>query len=70
MFEFVQVSEDWKYVAMVVDRLFLWVFVIICVVGTCTIILDAPLIKDPDSAYQGIHDPDAQINACGQGFVN
>ncbi|XP_075249150.1 neuronal acetylcholine receptor subunit alpha-3-like isoform X2 [Convolutriloba macropyga] len=68
--EFNSVSEDWKYVAMVVDRLFLWVFVIICVVGTCTIILDAPLIKDPDSAYTGIHDPEAQINACGQGFVN
>ncbi|KAJ8273518.1 hypothetical protein GJAV_G00102520 [Gymnothorax javanicus] len=28
------VSEDWKYVAMVIDRLFLWIFVFVCVVGT------------------------------------
>uniref|UniRef100_A0A8C9YK32 Cholinergic receptor nicotinic beta 2 subunit n=1 Tax=Sander lucioperca TaxID=283035 RepID=A0A8C9YK32_SANLU len=28
------VSEDWKYVAMVIDRLFLWIFVFVCVSGT------------------------------------
>uniref|UniRef100_A0A8C9ZWV0 Cholinergic receptor, nicotinic, beta 5b n=1 Tax=Sander lucioperca TaxID=283035 RepID=A0A8C9ZWV0_SANLU len=28
------IIEDWKYVAMVIDRLFLWIFVFVCVVGT------------------------------------
>ena len=41
-----QIVEDWKYVAMVLDRLFLWVFTVACVVGTFGIILQAPTIYD------------------------
>uniref|UniRef100_T1JG18 Uncharacterized protein n=1 Tax=Strigamia maritima TaxID=126957 RepID=T1JG18_STRMM len=41
-----QVKEDWKYVAMVLDRLFLWIFMLACVVGTCGIILQAPALYD------------------------
>lgn len=41
---FLQVIEDWKYVAMVVDRLFLWIFVIVCVVGTLGLFLQ-PLFQ-------------------------
>uniref|UniRef100_A0A5F8H5B9 Cholinergic receptor nicotinic alpha 6 subunit n=1 Tax=Monodelphis domestica TaxID=13616 RepID=A0A5F8H5B9_MONDO len=38
-----EVEDDWKYVAMVVDRVFLWVFIIVCVFGTAGLFLQ-PLI--------------------------
>jgi hypothetical protein len=41
-----QVEEDWKYVALVLDRLFLWLFALACVVGTACIILQAPTLYD------------------------
>lgn len=40
-----QVSEDWKYVAMVIDRLFLWIFVFVCVFGTLGMFLQ-PLFQN------------------------
>ncbi|XP_013415864.1 acetylcholine receptor subunit alpha-like [Lingula anatina] len=40
------VEEDWKYVAMVLDRLFLWIFTLACLVGTLGIILQAPTMYD------------------------
>ncbi|KAE8749187.1 hypothetical protein FOCC_FOCC004094 [Frankliniella occidentalis] len=41
-----QVKEDWKYVAMVLDRLFLWIFTLAVLVGTAGIILQAPSLYD------------------------
>jgi len=43
---FRQIKEDWKYVALVLDRLFLWIFTTACFVGTFGIILQAPTIYD------------------------
>lgn len=40
----ISIKEDWKYVAMVIDRLFLWIFTTACLVGTFGIILQAPTI--------------------------
>ena len=37
-----QVMEDWKYMAMVLDRLFLWLFTLTCFAGSGGIILRAP----------------------------
>uniref|UniRef100_A0A8C4F6R5 Neuronal acetylcholine receptor subunit alpha-3 n=1 Tax=Dicentrarchus labrax TaxID=13489 RepID=A0A8C4F6R5_DICLA len=39
-----EVEDDWKYVAMVIDRIFLWVFVTVCVLGTLGLFLQ-PLIS-------------------------
>uniref|UniRef100_A0A4W5L419 Cholinergic receptor nicotinic beta 2 subunit n=1 Tax=Hucho hucho TaxID=62062 RepID=A0A4W5L419_9TELE len=38
-------GEDWKYVAMVIDRLFLWIFIIVCVSGTVGMFLQ-PLFQN------------------------
>uniref|UniRef100_A0A3B3T3K0 Cholinergic receptor nicotinic beta 4 subunit n=1 Tax=Paramormyrops kingsleyae TaxID=1676925 RepID=A0A3B3T3K0_9TELE len=45
------VIDDWKYVAMVVDRLFLWIFVIVCVVGTVGLFLQ-PLFQNQTPPMQ------------------
>ncbi|XP_078533653.1 neuronal acetylcholine receptor subunit alpha-6 [Lissotriton helveticus] len=39
-----EVEDDWKYVAMVIDRVFLWVFIILCVLGTSGLFLQ-PLMQ-------------------------
>lgn len=46
-----QVIEDWKYVAMVVDRMFLWIFVIVCVGGTLGLFLQ-PVFQNPIAPVQ------------------
>ncbi|XP_071502940.1 neuronal acetylcholine receptor subunit alpha-3-like isoform X2 [Diadema antillarum] len=45
--EYNTIAEDWKYVAMVIDRIFLWIFLICVICGTSGIILSAPLIFEP-----------------------
>ena len=39
-----QIREDWKFVAMVVDRAQLWIFFLVTTIGTVGILMDAPHI--------------------------
>jgi nicotinic acetylcholine receptor len=41
-----QIVEDWKFVSMVLDRFFLWVFTLACIGGTFGIICQAPSLYD------------------------
>ena len=41
-----EVMEDWKYIAMVLDRLFLFLFTMTCFAGSGGIILRAPSLYD------------------------
>ena len=46
-----QLKEDWQFVAMVVDRLFLWTFIIFTSVGTLVIFLDATYHLPPPDPF-------------------
>ncbi|XP_046748941.1 acetylcholine receptor subunit alpha-L1 [Diprion similis] len=44
--EFNAEDQDWGFVAMVLDRLFLWIFIIASIVGTFAILCEAPALYD------------------------
>lgn len=46
-----EVSDDWKFMAIVIDRLFLWIFTITCLSGTFGIILKAPMLWEPPGTH-------------------
>ncbi|XP_050310115.1 acetylcholine receptor subunit alpha-like 2 isoform X2 [Anthonomus grandis grandis] len=39
-------DQDWGFVAMVLDRMFLWIFIITSLVGTVSILCEAPSLYD------------------------
>jgi len=43
---FCEIQDDWKYLALVLDRFFLWVFLVACIAGTVGIVLRAPSLYD------------------------
>uniref|UniRef100_A0A671SSR0 Acetylcholine receptor subunit beta n=1 Tax=Sinocyclocheilus anshuiensis TaxID=1608454 RepID=A0A671SSR0_9TELE len=44
-------TDDWQYIAVVLDRLFLWLFVIITTLGTLAMFLDASFNYTPDQPF-------------------
>ncbi|XP_013791041.1 acetylcholine receptor subunit alpha-like 1 [Limulus polyphemus] len=41
-----EIEGDWQFVAMILDRLFLWIFTLACAIGSACIILEAPSLYD------------------------
>ncbi|MEE6513346.1 hypothetical protein FKM82_020920 [Ascaphus truei] len=41
-----EIEDDWKYVAMVIDRIFLWLFVLVCILGTAGLFLQPLMFGD------------------------
>ena len=41
-----QVKQDWRYMALVIDRILLWVYVGVCVFSTGAILMNAPALYD------------------------
>lgn len=44
-----QEDKDWGFIAMVLDRLFLWMFTVTTVVGSVVILITAPALYDTTS---------------------
>ncbi|XP_058982835.1 acetylcholine receptor subunit alpha-like isoform X1 [Musca domestica] len=61
-----KVKEDWKYVAMVLDRLFLWIFTLAVLAGTAGIILQAPTLYDDRIPIIEQKDVDFSGNSAGR----
>ncbi|XP_034935098.1 acetylcholine receptor subunit alpha-like 2 [Chelonus insularis] len=58
--EFNAEDQDWGFVAMVLDRLFLWIFTIASIVGTFAILCEAPALYDDTKPI------DMQLSAIAQ----
>lgn len=66
-----QEDQDWGFVAMVLDRLFLWMFSIASVAGVFTILCEAPSLYDDtkpiDMEYSSV--AQQQFLPAGQEFL-
>lgn len=50
-----QVDMDWNYVAMIMDRIFLYIFTLSAFIGTAGIFLNAPTLYDDRGPLKGIN---------------
>lgn len=64
IFQSVQEDQDWGFVAMVMDRLFLWLFMAASVCGTFVILCEAP------SLYDNTKPIDTELSVIAQQIYN
>lgn len=55
-----QEDQDWGFVAMVMDRLFLWLFSMASIIGTFVILCEAPSLYDDTEPIDKIYSIIAQ----------
>ena len=48
---FLQSEEDWKFVALVIDRILLWIFIIVALVGTIITFINAPIFWETKDTH-------------------
>ena len=60
-------KQDWQFVAMVLDRLFLWIFSAACIVGTFGIIIQAPTLYDNSPALGRPPPEPCDVTTCDVG---
>lgn len=63
-----QEDQDWAFVAMVLDRLFLWIFSIASIAGTFMILCEAPALYDDTKPIDVVYSKVAQQQFRLHGF--
>jgi len=69
----VQASDDWKFLSKVVDRILLYVYITVCLVGGTAVMMSAPSLYDTrkpidtGSSLQAQASSDAVSNGGGGG---
>ncbi len=41
-----QTADEWKYVALVIDRIFLIIYIAVCLFGSLGLLMNAPALYD------------------------
>ena len=48
---YLQVADDWSYVSMIIDRIFLYIYTLAISIGTTAILLSSPVLWEPEGFH-------------------
>jgi len=65
----VQVIDDWRYISLIFDRLLLYIYAIVTLVGTLAILMYAPHIFT-DFDQKAFRDQNAIERCCKESYAN